>query len=302
MAYLLDRYIDGRPVDPDDVRRLERADQASDAARHVLPLGRGNVEPERDQAEVPAAAGQLLHHELMDMGFQWGPDPVTSHYATAAMTSKIFGAGVCDNYAALAALSYGAQAQRDGFEHQQDERLLLISHQRHKHLWVEVRSPEDGAPAIMMDPWREGPAVFTEDAALAGEREQLEVHLSLDLPSAAQAHEWADEFSRGFANARLKRLDHAKEHLANLPPRRPRVPPPMLDPAFAQRVQDRLAAGDVHQRVQTELVAVGLAASLGTQGIKNRIAEASKIIGEAKKLVAHAEVRSNEVNTREKAG
>jgi hypothetical protein len=286
-AYRLARHVDRRPVDREGVERLALADQALAQARHSLPEGRGNVDPDRATAELPAAAAQMLHRELVEMGFQRGPDPAVSVFATAAMTGKVFGAGVCDNYAGLAALSYGVKAQEAGRPPQ--EQVRILSHEENEHTWAEVHAPEEDAPAIVMDGWRDGPAVFAEDAGMVRDAGQVQVNASMDLAAAAEAHEWVDEFARGFMGQRFMRLDQAEDELAEMEPRAARVPPPLLDEAFAGRVQERLQAAEPRELLQAELQAMSLAASYGSQGVANLASDASRILQEAWHLTARPE-------------
>jgi hypothetical protein len=286
-GYLLARQVDGRPVDDAGVERLELAETARRSARTALPFGRGNVEVDirasKGQSEVRAAAAQMLHDELVEMGFQHGRDPVASVYATAAMTAKAFGAGVCDNFAAIAALSYGDKAQAAG--RPPEEQVRMVSHEDSNHTWAEVHTPGDDAPAIVMDPWRDGPAVFASDSRLVDDADQVVTRATFDLEGAAEAHEWADEFSRGFKSSTFDRLDRAEDVLSEMPPRNHPVPPPLLEEAFAGRVRESLDSADPRQQLLTELQAVGQAMSFGAQGVKNLSADAARIVERTRELV-----------------
>ncbi len=286
-GYLLARQVDGRPVGEADVQRLRLADEALRSARDALPLGRGNVEADilasKGESELAAAAAQMLHQELAEMGFQHGPDPAVSDYATAAMTAKAFGAGVCDNFAPIAALSYGEKAQAAG--RPPEEQVRLLSHEAASHTWAQVHAPGEDAPPIVMDPWRDGPAVLAQDSALVNDAGQVVVHATMNLEAAAEAHEWADEFSRGFKASTFDRLDRAEDVLNEMGPRSHPVPPPLLDGAFAGRVRERIEAGDPRKPLLAELQAVGQAMSFGSQGVRNLSADAARILGEAQRLV-----------------
>jgi len=106
-GYMLARQVDGRPETLEGTDSLRLADDAVRGTRARLSHGRGNVSADisgsQSESEVRAAAAQMLHLELAEMGFQRGPDPMASIYATAAMAAKVFGAGVCHNYASIAA-------------------------------------------------------------------------------------------------------------------------------------------------------------------------------------------------------
>jgi hypothetical protein len=286
-SYLLLRQGDGHPVGEADVERLRLADAAVRSARDALPLGRGNVEADivasKGESELAAAAAQMLHKELVEMGFQHGPDPVASVYATAAMTAKAFGAGVCDNFAPIAALSYGEKAQAAG--RPPEEQVRLVSHEATRHTWAEVHAPGDDAPPIVMDPWRDGPAVLAQDSGLVNDAGEVIVRATLNLESAAEAHEWADEFSRGFKASTFDRLDRAEDALNEMGPRSHPVPPPLLDEAFAGRARERMDSGDPRRQLLTELQAVGQAMSFGTQGVRNLSEGAARIVEQAHRQV-----------------
>ncbi|MGM9486702.1 hypothetical protein [Ideonella sp. YS5] len=289
-GYLLARQLDGRPVDESGVERLELADAALRSARTALPFGRGNVEADirasKGESEVRAAAAQMLHQELVEMGFQHGPDPAASVYATAAMTARAFGAGVCTNMAAIAALSYGDKAQAAG--RPPEEQVRLVSHEASSHAWAEVNTSGEEEPAIVIDPWRDGPAVFAPDSQLVNDADQTATQATFSLESAAENHEWADEFSRGFKSSTFDRLDRAEDLLSEMPPRNHPVPPPLLDEAFAGRVRERLDSSDPRQQLLTELQAVGQAMSFGAQGVQNLSADAARIVKQAHDLVEPA--------------
>jgi hypothetical protein len=286
-GYLLAREVDRRPVRGGNVERLHLADAAVRSAREALPLGRGNVEADivasKGESELAAAAAQMLHHELVEMGFQHGPDPAVSVYATAAMTAKAFGAGVCDNFAPIAALSYGDKAQAAG--RPPEEQVRLLSHEATSHTWAEVHAPGDDAPAIVMDPWRDGPAVLAQDAGLVNDADQVVTRATMNLESAAENHEWTDEFSRGFKASTFDRLDRAEDRLDEMGPRSHPVPPPLLEEAFAGRVRQHLGSEDPRRQLLTELQAVGQAMSFGSQGVQNLSADAARIVRQAHRLV-----------------
>lgn len=166
--------------------------------------------------------------------------------------------------------------------------MRIVSHETEKHTWAEVHVPGGELPPIVMDPWSEGTAVFAEDSRLGKDRDRVTTDASFDIESAADAHEWTDEFARGFQSSKFQRLDRAEEILEQMPPRTHPVPQPLLDGEFAGRVRSRLRANDPWPSVLKDVKAVGVAASLGGRGVPNLLADAEKIVQEATALVTPA--------------
>ena len=217
------------------------------------------------------------------MGFQVGRNPTSSVYATVAMAAKVFEAGVCDNFASIAALSYGKQA-KDAGRLSQDQ-LRMVSHDVEKHTWAEVHGPDREAPPVVMDPWSEGHAVFAEDSRYGRDREHVQTHTSFDIESAAEYHEWSEEFAAGFKPQTWQRLDQAEQALEKKLPRNHPVPQPVLEDGFAGRVHARLQAAEPWASVVTEVRATGLAASFGARGVPSLVADAQTIVKETGSMV-----------------
>lgn len=284
-GYLLARQLNGCPVDPVNTARLRLADEAARSVQEVLPFGRGNV-PESDrESQVRNLAAQFMHREFLRDGFQFGADRVSSFYAQAAMTAKVYGAGVCDSYASIAALAYGAKAEAAGAR--PGESVRLVSHTVQPHTWAEVHVPDRNLPAIVMDAWARGPAVFAADSRYAKDRAQVQDNASFDIAGAAQAHDWSDQFSLGLrANGLYDCRKEAEGQLLKQPPEPLRIPMQMLEPGFAGRAHKRLESRDPWMAVLTEVRALDVAKSLGGRGLPGLLADASKIVTEAKALVA----------------
>lgn len=286
--YLLAHQVGGGRATPEDNDRLARSDQAVSDARATLAYGRGNVDADnrRDQSEseVRTVAAQFLELELREMGFQHGPDPTASVYATLAMAAKVFDAGVCDHFASVAALSYGKQAQEAGRASRDQVRMVS----RGEHTWAEVHGPDAEAPSVVMDPWSEGHAVFAEDSRLGKDRAQVQIHAAFDIDRAAEYHEWTEEFAAGFRPQIWQRLDQAEEALEQMSPRNHPVPQPVLDDGFAGRVRDRLQAADPWTSVVTEVRAAGISASFGGRGVPSLLADAQTMVEETASFVMPA--------------
>ncbi len=287
-GYLLARQLNGCPVDPANTARLRQADEAALSAQDALPFGRGNVTESDRECQVRHLAAQFMHREFLRSGFQYGAEPVTSFYVQAAMTAKVYGVGVCDSYASIAALSYGAKAAAAGGA--ADESLRLVSHAAQPHAWAEVHAPGGNPPTIVMDAWARGPAVFSGDSRYAKDRTQVQHNTSFDMAGAALAHDWTEEFSQGLrANGMYDCRQEAEEQLLRQPPEPLRIPMQVLDPDFAQRAQKQLETRDPWLAVLTEVRALDVARSLGGRavpGLPGLLADASRIVKEAKVLVA----------------
>lgn len=288
-GYLLDRQLNGSLVDVNDTERLRLADQARLAAQAALPFGRGNVRSHEGEdiceSQVRALAAQLMHWEFQRSGFQFGADPVVSFQAQGAMAAKVYGAGVCDNYASIAALAYGASAEGHGGR--PGESVRVVAHTTERHTWAEVHAPQARSPTIVMDAWAPVPAVFAEDSRYARDRGKVQINASIDLPDAALAHEWTEDFSRGLkANGMYDCREEAEARCREKAPEPSRIPMQVLDADFAGRVHERLQTRDPWQAVQTEVRALGVAKSLGRCGVPVLLAEVPRITRYAKALVA----------------
>ena len=237
------------------------------------------------ECQVRNLATQFMHREFLRSGFQYGAEPVTSFYVQAAMTAKVYGVGVCDSDASIAALSYGAKAAAAGGA--PDESLRLVSHAAQPHAWAEVHAPGGNPPTIVMDAWARGPVVFAGDSRYAKDRTQVQHNASFDMAGAALAHDWTEEFSQGLrANGMYDCRQEAEEQLLRQPPEPLRIPMQVLDPDFAQRAQKQLETRDPWVAVLTEVRALDVARSLGGRGVPGLLADASRIVKEAKVLVA----------------
>lgn len=286
-SYLLAHKVGGGRATQDDFDRLAFADRAVNSARKTLVYGRGNVDADnrgdQSESEVRAAAAQFLELELRKMGFQRGPDPMASAYATLAMAAKVFEAGVCDTFASVAALSYGKQAKDAGRSSQ--EQVRIVSHDDEIHTWAEVYEADSEAQPVVMDPWSEGHAVFAEDTGFAKDRERVQIHTSFDIESAADYHDWTEEFAAGFRSQTAQRLCEAEEALERMPPRNHFSSQPVLDDGFAVHVHARMQAAEPWASVVTEVRAAGLAASFGGRGVASLVADAQTIVRETANLV-----------------
>ncbi|WP_206956220.1 hypothetical protein [Trinickia acidisoli] len=296
--YILAHKAGGGRATHDDFDRLALADRAVNGARKTLAHGRGNVDADnrsaQSESEVRAVAAQFLELELREMGFQHGPDPTASVYATLAMAAKVFDAGVCDNYASVAALSYGKLAIESSRSSQEEVRMVSCG----SHAWAEVSGPDQDAVPVVMDPWSEGHAVFAEDSRFGKNREQVETHTSFNIERAAEYHEWSEEFAAGFRSQTWQRLDQAEETLAQMSPRNHPIPEPVLEDGFADRVQDGLQSSDPWKSVVTEVRAVGVAATFGGRGVGSLLADAKTIVRETTNSVTRDSKEAPEPNPR----
>lgn len=289
-AYLLARGLDGKSPNQRDVARLDPADEVVRSTRTTFSVGRGNVDADifrsHFQSEICASAARTLHRDRIDSRIH--DDESANYYALCAMTGKVFGAGVCDNYAATAAFSYGAAAQQ--LAHPPAEEVHLVMHKQQKHVWAEVGPSDAQESSVVVDPWADGSAVFAEDSRFASRRTRLSTNASLSLSDAADLNHWTDAHSqmiRSDEDDIATRLDQARQEVLGTSGgafKRWR-PQPVLGDQFLARTQDRLRTNDPWKVVQTEVLATGVARLLDVHRVPDLLSEAPKIVEETKALV-----------------
>lgn len=291
-GYLLARRLIRRPVSPEGMAVLGTADKALSDARRAFPFGRGNVDADirrsNEESEMRAIAAEEMSNEAVKLGQFLVADKETNFLAVALAAGKAFGAGTCDDYAASAALSYGSRALVAG--RPPGEQVHVVSHGVQKHRWAEAYSRE--APPVVMDAWAEGPAVFAEDSWFGKDRSLVGSTAAFDLPNAAFLNQVVgtvvEETKQAGPQMLQPWLEKAKAIMAD--PNEPQMTvwkqQPVLDDSFAERVRDRLEIKEHGKAVQVELEAVGVAMSLGSSKVADLADEASKIVEQAKALVA----------------
>jgi hypothetical protein len=148
-----------------DLDRLKRADEAVQWTRRQLPHGRGNVDIDLQATDHESYRRTLHAQSFCRLELQvMVPDHVMAvDRGAVAMAVK---AGCCDDTAGLVLGRYGPHAA-------DRETLFHMAALRSRHAWAEVGYDNDtaqrhGKPAatqtsIMMDPWAQGPAVFSDD-------------------------------------------------------------------------------------------------------------------------------------------
>jgi hypothetical protein len=157
-GYLLARSLDGRKVEGQDLERLRRADESVREARALLPYGRGNVK-EDDNASPGAATTQLA-----------GGRGLKSDLAeTLTTTSAIWaGAGNCGEHAALTTVAHAGRLNAD-----LNEQVIIRGDRLFDHAWTESVIPrpwnisslwKPAQGTIVLDAWKDGPAVFAVDS------------------------------------------------------------------------------------------------------------------------------------------
>lgn len=293
-GYLLARCLDGRPVDPDGVRRLRTADEAIREVRAAMALGRGNVNVDlretggKSRMHMVAARGMV--HDWDRAGARLAnTEPVNFHVKQAA-ASRVFGAGNCAEYASLAVLAYGNEARHR--EPPSQERVQAVHHRIKKHGWAEVRPAKGSGGRVVMDPWADGPAVFAEDSRFAKDRKSVSTKTSISVAEAAEGHRLAVQAS---AAAMKDRADEIKERCQKASDYVKREwaeghaaeweqmqwsPQPVLDGALANRTRQRLNS------LQSEVHAAGVAMSLGSRRVRDVVTDVPRIIDATKALVS----------------
>ena len=160
-AYVAARALDGRKVDPEDLDRLRRSDESLREARALLPFGRGNVREDsrRGFGEAAGRVEAARSQELVDLA------PSTAARAIWA------GAGNCGEHAVVTTFAHAGRLDAGS-----GEAVVMLGNLLADHGWAEsvipgprrlssLWKPDD--KAIVLDAWKDGPAVFAPDSTRA---------------------------------------------------------------------------------------------------------------------------------------
>jgi hypothetical protein len=155
-GYLLARALDGRKVEGKDFERLRRANESVRETQALLAFGRGNVKEDTEQSNGEAFWRLDGAREL-----KLGPiDP------SPAARGIWAGAGACVEHAHVAAFAHAARLDAGT-----KEAVVLLAHIG--HAWAESVIPKPwnllslwkpSDKAIVLDAWKDGPAVFAPDS------------------------------------------------------------------------------------------------------------------------------------------
>jgi hypothetical protein len=282
-GYVLARSVIGNPLEQEQVARLLPADEAVRRTRNAFPFGRGNVDVDtvrtRLESTVRSLAAKTLLKEKLFTGPEVRSSPNENFYALCAMTGKVFGAGVCDNFAATAAFTYGALVKDVGCP--PGEEVRLVASYRPKHVWAEVSMPGI-TPSIVMDAWLEGPAVLAEDSRFAANPKRKYANASLQLADAAEINEWSDSASQSVsASEEVKaRVEEARKEMirSSGPVFDLWSAKPVLGDSFLVQVQGRLQPRGAWGMVPVDVQAVGVTRLLGVERVRDQVAQAGQIV------------------------
>ncbi|HET9645930.1 MAG TPA: hypothetical protein VFP68_21825 [Burkholderiaceae bacterium] len=227
-GYLLARALDGRKVEGEDFERLRAANDSVREVRALLPFGRGNA-----REDIIASRGASTTRT------EGGRNLKKPFVAGRTAASIWAGAGNCAEHAQLSALAHAARLNS-----QSDGMTVYYTNDRVDHSWAEalVRNPsrifdlcteppEPDDRDIVMDAWKDGPAVFSPDSATSRS----------DWNGARIKKRWK-YLPEGLPNAKQQAQDAAGSHdPRNLPPRKYRnvcvwKAQPVVDEAFLKRV------------------------------------------------------------------
>lgn len=200
-AYLTARLIVGRPVDPEDIARLRKANDSVDETRQRLPLGRGNVIEDIDATDGDSMwRANAAHSYAYHLDRQHGVPPSdlpqqTLHQAVAATA---FAAGRCGEYSPTAAVLHTSRLQPG-------ESLHIVSDSSHQ--WTEARIGDDRDRAVVLDAWASGPPVLAPDGSHTGRPANSTVHYE-PIPSGtappAAGKTWHDALDEGAASVQAE--------------------------------------------------------------------------------------------------
>ncbi len=157
-GYLLARALDGRKVEGKDLERLRRADESIRETRALLSFGRANVKEDNEQSRGDAFRRLDAVHNLK-LGSTNVPVGARCIWA---------GAGHCGEHAHLAAVAHAGRLDAES-----KEAVAVLANVFIDHGWVESSIPRTWSlaslwrpneDAIVLDAWKDGPAVFAPDS------------------------------------------------------------------------------------------------------------------------------------------
>nr|BCN13711.1 type III effector HopX1 [Pseudomonas cannabina pv. alisalensis] len=293
-AYLLLRRLDHRPVSQEGINALTPADEAVVEARNALPFGRGNVGVDAQKTDLESSirtrSVMRLTRDAEAAGHtpMRGVDADMNWNVLVAMSGRIFGAGNCREHARIASFAYGGLAQESG--RSSEEKIHLATKAGVDHVWVETDHPDADSSPMVIDPWANGSAILAEDSRFAKDRSAVTRTDTFDLSLAAEAGQIAKataEEALAHTQGRLQqRLASERPDAVPLESGRYREEVSVLDDTFARRVGQKVNTADPRGMLNVELEAVGVAMSLGGEGVKPLTQEASQIVEKAKKFAS----------------
>ncbi|WP_235664148.1 type III effector [Pseudomonas savastanoi] len=209
-------------------------------------------------------------------------------HVLVAMSGQVFGAGNCGEHARIASFAYGALAQESGRSPR--EKIHLAEQPGKDHVWAETDNSSAGSSPIVMDPLSNGAAILAEDSRFAKDRSAVERTYSFTLAMAAEAGKVARETAENVLTHTTSRLQkRLADQLPNVSPLeggRYQPEKSVLDEAFARRVSDKLNSDDPRRALQMEIEAVGVAMSLGAEGVKTVARQAPKVVRQARSVAS----------------
>ncbi|RMQ57055.1 AvrPphE [Pseudomonas savastanoi pv. phaseolicola] len=292
-GYLLLRRLDRRPLDEDSIKALVPADEALREARRALPFGRGNIDVDAQRTHLQSGARAVAAKRLRKDAERAGHEPMPENdemnwHVLVAMSGQVFGAGNCGEHARIASFAYRALAQESGRSPR--EKIHLAEQPGKDHVWAETDNSSAGSSPIVMDPWSNGAAILAEDSRFAKDRSAVERTYSFTLAMAAEAGKVARETAENVLTHTTSRLQkRLADQLPNVSPLeggRYQPEKSVLDEAFARRVSDKLNSDDPRRALQMEIEAVGVAMSLGAEGVKTVARQAPKVVRQARSVAS----------------
>ncbi|MGN6318432.1 hypothetical protein, partial [Trinickia sp.] len=236
-GYLLGRAVDSRPVPEGEIGRLRSAHDTVVQTRRHLRWGRGNVRQDNAATGNESLARSYMAQNLaLDLAqkdsltFENAPE-----LAGAAMFSE---AGTCREHAVVAMHLHANRLAGT------TDTVHLASRPGVNHAWSELRAQSKRNRVIVMDPWAEGPAVFSEDARHTRLSIGVRSDGHYDAATAARASERAERAVQTLARETpAEAIDEFRSALAQTPlPKRALFDAtPVVHRAFARKVEQKLA-------------------------------------------------------------
>ncbi|MFE8646856.1 hypothetical protein ACFX58_17400 [Sphingomonas sp. NCPPB 2930] len=158
-GYLLARHVDGRPVEGEDLARLDMANNTLLETRCSLRFGRGNVDVDIHRTGHESTRRV---HVARNQAEAWSSAPERHPRIALAATALFVQAGNCGDHASLAVCLHAGRL-RPG------ETANLVTPEEVDHEFVEIRTMDGRAHDVVVDAWGDGPAIMAEDGRFSSE-------------------------------------------------------------------------------------------------------------------------------------
>jgi len=229
-AYMTAREIDGRPVDDVLLDMLKRGNRAKAATLRTTPLGRANVEPDRQKVAdsyVTLTAARAVWQS------EFGGSEIYNPWRAAALYATV-GTGNCREFALITTASVV-----DRLKH--NESVDFVKHKRVDHTYSVLNG---AGRRVTVDGWSDGPAIDAVDGVFSRRSKDAKPLQSVGYSRAVafmEAYEEAREAAEKLKPKLKAQFEvESRRTNANEPDSGVWSPTPLVGNEFAQRVRDRI--------------------------------------------------------------